>query len=156
MAQNIPPNFEKLLAMLQGGSYGKGMREVKPEERGSLGINPKDPNKFSVGPDGTLFSTMMGWSEKPQDLSKLLEGFKGNAGKPLEGPSPVPPMQKLPGQMPGGGLSGVLGMLGDSPDSPAPSRPGNMIPKVNKNGLQRMSPGVYRNKDGGLVRKVKG
>ena len=120
MAQSIPPNFEKLLAMLKGSSAGSGMRDVKPEERASFGINPKDPNQFSVSPDGRLTSTLIGWSEKPQDLSKVIGGIAGT-------PQPL-----------------------------ASSRPDNMIPRVNKNGLQRMSPGVYRNKDGGLVRKVKG
>lgn len=49
-------------------------------------------------------------------------------------------------------ISGITGL-------PAPSgfsQLNNQIPKLTKNGLQRMSPGVYRNKDGGLVRKVKG
>lgn len=32
----------------------------------------------------------------------------------------------------------------------------NMIPRANRNGLIRVSPGVYRNRDGGLVYKIKG
>lgn len=102
-------------------------RPVAPNERPSRGIDPRDPNQYSVLPDGSLMSTLIGWSP--------------NGGRNIEDLI--------------GAISGKR-QLGLPPQGNTGAAASNRIPRANKNGLTRLSPGVYRDQKGKLVNKMRG
>lgn len=108
-------------------SNWRGARPIQDNERSRFGIDPRDPNQFSVMPDGSLVQTLIGWS--------------GNGGMPnLDAIAGKPGSMKLP-QM------GVPGGI-----------PQNAIPRAKPNqfGMTRVSPGMYKDKDGKMVRSATG
>lgn len=106
------------------------LRDAKPiadNERSRFGIDPRDPNQFSVMPDGSLIQTLIGWS--------------GNGGMPnLDAIAGKPGSMKLPQMGVPGGISQ------------------NAIPRAKPNqfGMTRVSPGMYKDKDGKTVRSATG
>ena len=123
-----------LIRALQGSKPGSisSSRELNPSERQQRGIDPRDPNKYAVTPDGQMISTLIGWSKEPMDPSAI-SGIVSQGNKPPLG-------------------SGPMGLVSDA----VSRQMGNQIPRANKNGLTRLSPGVYRNKSGKLVNRMKG
>lgn len=102
-------------------------RPVRDDERSRFGIDPRDPNRYDVLPDGSLVGTLMGWSRDGN-----MPNLDAIAGKPGS--------MKLP-QM------GVRGGI-----------PQNAIPRAKPNqfGMTRVSPGMYKDKDGKTVRSATG
>jgi hypothetical protein len=132
--------IQDLLAMLNG--MEGGFKPMSDAERRRRGMDPRDPNQVSVGPNGNVVTTLMGWAGMgdkltPDQMNQMWDE-RIRTGKPVVSGG---------GQDMGGLLGGVMG-----------SAAGSMIPKArpNKNGLTRLSPGVYRDASGNTVRKARG
>ena len=109
--------IQKLLAML--GGMGGGARVMPDEERRARGMDPRDPNRYSVMPNGNVVGTLMGWAGMgdkltPQQIEQMW-GERGNRASP-------------------------------------------MIPRATPNqyGMTRLSPGMYKDKSGNVVRSKTG
>lgn len=123
---NVQPNPNEEMKNLFSSNW-RDARPIQDNERSRFGIDPRDPNQFSVMPDGSLVQTLIGWS--------------GNGGMPnLDAIAGKPGSMKLP-QM------GVPGGI-----------PQNAIPRAKPNqfGMTRVSPGMYKDKDGKMVRSTTG
>lgn len=48
--------------MPQKGSPYDNFKPIRPQDRARFGIDPRDPNQYSVGPNGEVMGTLMGWS----------------------------------------------------------------------------------------------
>ena len=106
----------------QGSSMLPDLGQAKPirrEDYPRYGKDPRDPNSYSVLPDGGVVGTLIGWT---------------------------------PGGMPD--LNDPDGKPGTF--QPPPQQPGNAIPRANRNGLIRLSPGVYQDSKGNIVKSAKG
>lgn len=111
------------------------------------------------------------WSWSPK-----VEGQTSQQG-PLQLGAPLSPEEKqrlgidpsdpnVWGRTQGGGLVHTLigrippgmsgGNLRDAVTGGFNAPAGNMIPRANKNGLTRVSPGMYRNQQGKIVKKAQG
>jgi hypothetical protein len=66
---------------LEGAMRG---RPLAPNERAKFGIDPRDPNQYTVGPDGKLFGTLMGWRNDSRPLSDLVGTLRGLTGSPQQ------------------------------------------------------------------------
>jgi hypothetical protein len=114
-----------------------GAKPIADNERPRYGIDPRDPNRYSVGSNGELIGTLMGWNSKGNnsDIFNRLIGGSGLNARDI--PRTTPAMK------------------------PSPSIT-TMIPRASRptQGMTRLSPGVYRdtkgqlvNNKGGLIRK---
>lgn len=66
LAQNNMANqMGQTMGNMQMPNFGE-MRTLTPQERAARGIDPRDPNTYSIMPDGRIHSTMMGWSPNMQ------------------------------------------------------------------------------------------
>lgn len=54
--------------------YGQG-RPLTQQERIARGIDPRDPNTYSISPNGQVIGTLMGWSPNPMPVGQAL--FQG-------------------------------------------------------------------------------
>jgi hypothetical protein len=162
--------LESLLSQIResGGNNSQGMgsgsfRPMTDQERGQRGIDPRDPNKFSIDDEGRVMSTLIGWNPNNQ----VQNGLGRSGGSPMA--------SELADQM-SGGRGGSMQDALDAADKAAGggrpnfSRPirnlpngasleklaggqaNKAIPKAKPN-LQRVSPGMYRDAKGNLVRK---
>ena len=69
LAQNNMANqMGQAIGNMQMPNYGDG-RTLTPQERAARGIDPRDPNIYTILPDGRVMSTMMGWSPNMQGQS---------------------------------------------------------------------------------------
>lgn len=113
-----------------GNSLGLGdigsAKPVADGDRSRFGIDPRDPNRYSVMPDGRLIGTLMGWSDNMPKLEDI-------AGKPGFG--------KLPQFNVPGGIQ-TNNMIPRA--------------KPNQYGMTRVSPGVYKDEKGATVRSSTG
>ena len=145
------------------------MRDLSPQERLDRGIDPRDPNKYAVDDQGRMISTLIGWSPNQGSISDMLAG----ANKLWRNPPPdkmwrdperSPDQlnkfvdaarnagEKLGGQSEdrdqgGQRMREMLDMLGNKGGNS-----GSRIPRAGKNGMVRVSPGMYRDSKGNLVR----
>jgi hypothetical protein len=132
--------IKDLLAMLNG--MEGGFKPMSDEERRRRGMDPRDPNQYTELPNGGRVGTLMAWAGMGDKLSSdqmnQMWDERMRTGKPVVSGG---------GQDMGGLLGGVMG-----------SAAGSMIPKAmpNRNGLTRLSPGVYRDASGKTVRKARG
>lgn len=58
----------QMIGNMQMPNYGDA-RTLTPQERATRGIDPRDPNIYSIMPNGQVMSTLMGWSPNPQGLT---------------------------------------------------------------------------------------
>ena len=58
----------QMIGNMQMPNYGDA-RTLTPQERAARGIDPRDPNIYSIMPNGQVMSTLMGWSPNPQGLT---------------------------------------------------------------------------------------
>jgi hypothetical protein len=66
LAQNNMANqIGQNMGNMQMPNYGE-MRTLTSQERAARGIDPRDPNTYSIMPDGQVVGTMMGWSPDMQ------------------------------------------------------------------------------------------
>lgn len=69
LAQNNMANqVGQAMGNMQMVNYGDG-RTLTPQERAARGIDPRDPNTYTILPDGQVIGTMMGWSPNMQGRS---------------------------------------------------------------------------------------
>lgn len=212
--------LESLLSQIResGGSNSQGMgsgsfRPMTDQERAQRGIDPRDPNKYSIDDQGRTISTLIGWNPNQGGGSNLwgqgsdrewLGGQRGGRGVvdmmdryAGGGDAPKDVGQNLAGMLSGGkgpsgsfdnlqnalqaadmaaGQSDTRGAAQEAANQAAGGRRPNFsrpirnlpsganlqlvatnqankaIPKA-KPGLQRVSPGMYRDAKGNLVRK---
>lgn len=156
-----------------GWNKWDNLRVLSPEERRNRGIDPRDPNKFMIDDRGNVVQTLIGWSPNQGNISDFLdaankvwrtknpdkmwrgkyegspefkrqmEGALRNAGEKLG----LQFENKGPASSTGEGVGQMLGMLGGNAGSSSPQ-----IPRAGKNGMTRVSPGLYRDSKGNLVR----
>lgn len=108
-------------------SNWRGARPIQDNERSRFGIDPRDPNRFLVMPDGSLVQTLIGWS--PDGKMPNIDDIVGKPGS-----------MKLP----------QMGVPGGIPQNAIPRA------KPNQYGMTRVSPGMYRDRDGKTVRSKSG
>lgn len=161
-----------------GMAMGKPL-QLSPEERLARGIDPRDPNKFAVDDNGQMIQTLIAWNpdsapyrqapgQRGQEVADQVSGWQpsdkgmgGMLGNLLSSYTD----QGAGGQSRGKDLAEMVsGMKKPNFFRPSLPRPngdisaigkqiGNsMIPKA-KEKMTRVSPGVYRNAKGNLVRK---
>lgn len=68
-------------------------KPVADRDRGKYGIDPRDPNRYSVNEKGELMGTAMGWSKDPsadmEVMNRIRDAAK-NGGTWMTSPSPAP------------------------------------------------------------------
>jgi hypothetical protein len=154
-------------------------RDLTGDERAARGIDPRDPNKFAVNDAGQMMSTLIGFNPN-QNYGPIgdsiqgrgrggldfYDGGKGNADdmarKLSSGMSRQPNSSEsvnaaLQAAGEAGGKSNFSRPVGKLPegmdfDSMTKNLGSKKIPKA-KESMERVSPGMYRNAKGNLVRK---
>jgi hypothetical protein len=77
MAEQIANGSQAGAAMGAFPDYGQA-RPLTPQERAARGIDPRDPNNYSILPNGQVMGTLMGWMPNPSPIgqSRLQNGFQ--------------------------------------------------------------------------------
>lgn len=65
---NLGNQMGQTMGNMQMPNYGDG-RTLTPQERAARGIDPRDPNTYTILPDGRVMGTLMGWSPNMQGRS---------------------------------------------------------------------------------------
>lgn len=58
---NMGNQTGQMIGNMQTPNYGDA-RTLNPQERAARGIDPRDPNIYSIMPNGQVMGTLMGWS----------------------------------------------------------------------------------------------
>jgi hypothetical protein len=116
MAQQIAGSAPRVTGSQLTMGQGRAMTEA---ERRARGMDPRDPNQYSILPDGRVVGTLIGWAGMGDRLT----------------PEQVDQMWNERG-----------------------NRASPMIPRATPNqyGMTRLSPGMYKDKSGNVVRSKTG
>ena len=166
MPGSLSSLVDNLLSQIReskGGASGgndpmASFRPITEQERSQRGIDPRDPNRFSVNDQGQMMQTLIGFNpgnaKSPlptgSAMSEMMRKFAGKNNQ-------VDEARKAAGQAAGGGRPNFSRPIGKLPngvnlEARAGEQANKAIPK-SKSNLQRLSPGVYRDAKGNLVRK---
>lgn len=155
-----------------GGGVGRPLTEA---ERRARGMDPRDPNQYSIMPDGSVVGTLMGWAgmgdkltpeqidqmwgSKPTmpqasanqggkyRLSPGVYGTRDEAMRRYQGD-----VRNWRGGSPTNWDADIMAQIAGPVAGGTPSSP--MIPKATPNrfGMTRLSPGMYRDAEGKTVK----
>lgn len=91
-SQQGPARSSPLAQKNSDSAIPRGLGNFKPvadQDRGKYGIDPRDPNKYSVNEKGEVMGTLMGWG----DGTRLDEKFKKKLSEGFGAPPPPAPKQ---------------------------------------------------------------
>lgn len=106
----------------------RNSRELTPQERQMHGIDPRDPNSYSIDQNGNVYGTLIGWND-----NKVDSGRYGNAVEIFGNTNP--PSSWIPTE------DGIANTQNVMPINPPP------MPERSRShpNQYRLSPGVYGN-----------
>lgn len=164
----------------KGDVSPESFRAMTEADRAARGIDPRDPNKYSTNDQGEMIGTLIGFNpnqDQNKNFADMLSKLRDGSAQPVDNarsiadqlmrPAIPKPEERAVGAakgalrdlykgqpnfsrptLPENGLKDIMSKLGTPPKGGMGGAGGKAIPK-----LERVSPGMYRNAKGNLVRK---
>lgn len=184
MAIPLQSMLQDILSQIRsskGDMNPESFRAMTEAERAARGIDPRDPNQFSINDQGQTMNTLIGFNpnqDQNKNFADMISKLRDGSAQPVDNARSIADQLmrngiRKPEERAVGAARGALrGMYKEEPNFSRPTLPENGFkdimsklgtpPKGGMGGrsggkaipkLERVSPGMYRNAKGNLVRK---